>query len=289
MPLDVRNVSSEAKISAGSSRLMPGGLLLSGLLMHAKEEEHASMKPKHDEHQFQLTAQQVKALNLPAFGSFPYLATRVVPALYHLSLLPESFEPELLRHIARRQVAANRLQTCLVFSPDDCLYYEIDGTEFRSDAIPHGGNAVSGKLRLCVEFEPDDELQVRQRLLAAYVEERNRAGGYLVGDGMALGARDATPDEQLHLAGRQTGRVPRSLDQCPTCGEWAGECLDPILKLKGKVVRVHCLCNNDNHCAACGRVLHARKLNANYFEMSEGQIWHVPGFCGLSHRCPEVC
>ena len=52
------------------------------------------MKPKHDEHKFQLTAQQVKALNLPVFGSFPYLATRVVPTLYHLSLLPGSFEPE---------------------------------------------------------------------------------------------------------------------------------------------------------------------------------------------------
>lgn len=68
------------------------------------------MKPKHDEHKFQLTAQQVKALNLPVFGSFPYLATRVVPALYHLSLLPGSFEPGLLRYIAQRQVAANSCQ-----------------------------------------------------------------------------------------------------------------------------------------------------------------------------------
>ena len=38
------------------------------------------MKPKRDEHQFQLTAQQVKALNLPTFESFPYLTTRVIPA-----------------------------------------------------------------------------------------------------------------------------------------------------------------------------------------------------------------
>src|SRR6202521_2342911 len=108
---------------------MPGGVLLSGLLMHANEQEHASMKPKHDEHQSQLTTQQLKAHNPPAFDSFPYLTTRVVPALYHLALLPRSFEPELLRHIAQRQVAANKLQTCLVLSPDDCPYYEIDGTE----------------------------------------------------------------------------------------------------------------------------------------------------------------
>jgi hypothetical protein len=265
---------------------MPGGVSLSGLLMHANRKEHASMKPKQDEHQSPLTAQQVKALNLPVFGSFPYLATPVVSALYHLALLPRSFEPELLRHIAQRQVAANKLPTCLVFSPDDCFYYEIDGTEFRSDAIPHGGYAVSGKLRLCVEFEHDDELQVRQRLLAAYVEERSLAGGYLFGD-LTKGGRDATPDEQL-LAGVQTGGVPRGLDQCPTCGEWAGQCLDPSPVFKGKVMRVHCLCENDNRCAACGGPLYAHKLNANYYQKSDGHIWHVPGFSGLSHRCPEV-
>jgi hypothetical protein len=268
---------------------MPGGLLLFGLLMHANEQEHASMKPNttNINSTRPLTAQQVKVLSLPAFESFPYLATRIVPAFYHLSLLPRSFEAELLRHIAQRQVAANKLQTCLVFSPDDCLY-EIDGTEFRSDEIPRGGQAVFGKLRLCVEFEHDDELQVRQSLLAAYVEERNRAGGYTLGD-LTKGGRDATLDEQLRLAGGQTGGAPRGLDQCPTCGEWTGECLDPSPVFKGKVMRVHCRCENDNRCAACGGLLHARKLNANYFAKSDGQIWHVPGFCGLSHRCPEVC
>ena len=266
---------------------MPGGVLLSGLLMHANEEVHASMKPERGEHQFQLTAQQAKALNLPAFGSFPYIATNVVPALYHLSLLPGSFEPELLRYIAQRQVAANKLPTCLVLSPDDCLYYEIDGREFRSEGIPWGGHATFGQLRLCVEFENDDELQVRQRLLAAYVDKRSQAG-YLHGN-LTKGGRDATPDEELRLAGVQTGGAPRGLGQCSTCGEWTGQCLDPNPVFKGKVMRVHCLCENDNRCAACGGPLSAHKLNANYFKKSDGQIWHVPGFSGLSHRCPEVC
>ena len=62
---------------------MPGGILLSVLLMHANRQEHASME-SHNEHQIQLPAQQVKALNPPTFESFPYLTTRVVPALYHL-------------------------------------------------------------------------------------------------------------------------------------------------------------------------------------------------------------
>ena len=241
---------------------------------------------KHDEHQLQLTTQQVKSLNLPAFEGFPYLTTRVVPSLYHLALLPRSFEPELLRHIARRQFAANRLETCLVFSADDCCYFGIDGTESRSDGIPRGGHAAFGKLRFCVELEHDDELQVRQRLLAAYVEERNRAGGYMLGD-LTKGGRDATPDELGRLAGLGRNGVPRGLAQCAGCGEWAGECLDPNPVFKGKVMRVHCLCQNDNRCAACGGLLYDQKLNANYYEKSDGHIWHVPGFSGFSHCCPD--
>jgi hypothetical protein len=246
------------------------------------------MQPERDKPQLELTTQEVKALKLPAFKGFPYLTTRVVPSLYHVALLPRSFEPNLLRHIARRQFEANRLQTCLVFSADDCYYYRIDGTEFRSDGIPRGGHAAFGKLHLCVELDYDEELQARQRLLAAYVEERIRAGGYMLGD-LTKGGRDATPDEQLRLAGIGRNGVPRGLAQCAGCGEWTGECLDPNPVFKGKVMRVCCFCENDNCCAACGGQLYARKLNANYFEKSDGKIWHVPGFCGFSHRCLRSC
>ena len=90
-----------------------------------------------------------------------------------------------------------------------------------------------GKLRLCIEVENDNELQLRRRLLAAYVEERSLASGYLFGD-LTKGGRDATPDEQLRLIGVQTGGVPRGLNQCPTCGEWTGECLDPALNSRAR-------------------------------------------------------
>src|ERR1039458_9244455 len=40
-----------------------------------RRQEHASMKPKQDEHQSQLTAQQVKALNLPSFDPRQYVFT----------------------------------------------------------------------------------------------------------------------------------------------------------------------------------------------------------------------
>jgi hypothetical protein len=231
------------------------------------------MKPKHEEHLFRLTAQQAKVRNLPVFGGFPYLATHVVPALFHLFLLPRSFQPELLLQITRQQVATNQLPACLVFGAGDCLYCKIDGTEFRSGEIPWGGHTTFGQLRLCAEFENDDELQVRHRFLAAYVDSRTRAGVFIHGD-LTKGGRDASPDEQLRLAGVQTGGSPRGLSQCPTCGEF-----------KGRVMRVHCVCENHNRCAACGDLLDARKLNANYFEKSDGQIWHVPGYCGFAHNC----
>lgn len=33
------------------------------------------------------------------------------------------------------------------------------------------------------------------------------------------------------------------------------------------------------------RGLYGARLNANYYDPYDGSIWHVPGFCGLSHRC----
>jgi len=31
--------------------------------------------------------------------------------------------------------------------------------------------------------------------------------------------------------------------------------------------------------------LYERRLNANDLDPTDGQIWHVRGFSGLSHRC----
>ena len=75
---------------------------------------------------------------------------------------------------------------------------------------------------------------------------------------------------------------------CLQCGDWRCECLDPNPEFVGMVIRVCCRCENDNRCARCGGLLCKYKLNANFFEPADGKIWHVPGFSGLSHRCPEV-
>ena len=65
--------------------------------------------------------------------------------------------------------------------------------------------------------------------------------------------------------------------------EWRGECFDTLRH--DLVVRVHCKCENNSRCAACGGLLSDRKLYANYFDLEDGSIWHVPGFEALDHHC----
>jgi hypothetical protein len=62
----------------------------------------------------------------------------------------------------------------------------------------------------------------------------------------------------------------------------------PESELRRQVMRVHCRCENHNRCARCGEQLAKRRLNANYYRESDRQIWHVPGFRGLSHRCRSL-
>ena len=112
--------------------------------------------------------------------------------------------------------------------------------------------------------------------------------GYaLVGD-LTKGGRPATEEERVRLAGLNADGVPKGLTRCPVCAEWRGKCLDPNPVFAGQLVPVHCRCANDTRCVRCGQPLYARRLNANYYDVATGTIWHVPGFCALTHRCPVV-
>jgi len=115
------------------------------------------------------------------------------------------------------------------------------------------------------------------------------------GESTRPGSDPVTPEEELRrvrpvlelLAGERVSvDTSRAVVDGGTCGEWRGCCLDPSPTFVCKVVTVHCRCQNDNRCAACSGFLYERKLNANYFKPSDGHIWHVPGFCSFSHRCP---
>jgi hypothetical protein len=226
-------------------------------------------------------------VHLAVFDGFPYLVTRVVPAMYHLTLLPDGTSDHDPTGLARAQWRANRLEVCLVTRPNRALYISDNGQERLETAPPTGGVPITGRLRLSTIWADTPEFQARQQRLARFIHARAPRNGYMLGD-LTKGGREATADDVARLAGAGHGNIRRGLEPCPACGEWRGDCIDPSPTFFCRIVAVHCRCANDNRCAACGQLLHERKLNANYYEPSDRQIWHVPGFCGLSHRCPPA-
>jgi hypothetical protein len=217
------------------------------------------------------------------FGGFPYLVTRVAPTMYHIIVLPDELDPDRLVDIARLQASANALPTCLVCAADSALYIGTDGRESRGEP-PRGGVVVTGRLQPCRVFAEAPGLVARRLALDRFIEHTTPKTGYMFGD-LTKGGRPATLEETVILAGRQANGVPRGLARCPQCSEWRGRCLDPSPQFAGHVMEVHCRCANDNRCAACGVLLHTRKLNANAYNEADGQIWHTPGFSAFGHVC----
>lgn len=234
-------------------------------------------------------ADDARHRSLPAFDGYPYLMTRVVSGLYHLLLLPADRPIPELYHLAERQVAANRLETCLVLAADRSFFFAEDGSASPSVRPPRGGVQVAGKLHASQVFPRTPERLSRADRLEAWVEAMERemvqsGDAFLFGD-LTKGGRPVKPHEIERLTGLQANGVPRGLELCPLCGEWKGECLDPHPRYAGLVMTVRCRCQAANRCARCGDLLYDRPLNANYYRESDGQIWHVPGFFGLDHRC----
>ncbi len=217
------------------------------------------------------------------FGGFPYLVTRVVPTMYHIIVLSDDLDTDRLVEIARLQASANALPTCLVSAADPALYIATDGRESNGDP-PRGGVVVTGRLQSCRVFPATPSLVARRSALDRFIEHATPKTGYIFGD-LTKGGRPATLEETVMRAGRQPNGVPRGLARCDRCGEWRGRCLDPSPQFAGHVMDVHCRCANDNRCAACGDLLHARKLNANAYNEADGQIWHTPGFSAFGHVC----
>jgi hypothetical protein len=227
-----------------------------------------------------------RALRLPHFDGFPYLATYVVPTFYHVILLPLGLDPEEMTRIAVHQATFNRLQTCLVLGEESCVYFGKNGSQASSDCVPGCSNWVTDRLLPGPILVEDEELKGRKERLRAFIKAATRTG-YLFGD-LTKGGRPATEEEKVRLAGFSARAIPKGLTHCGVCGGWRGECLDPKTDVfKDKVMKVYCRCQNDNLCARCGRPLYEYKLNANFYG-EDGHIWHVPGFCGLQHRCADI-
>ena len=78
---------------------------------------------------------------LPLFEGFPYLITRVVPAMYHVTMVPaEASELELVL-LARTQWRANRLETCLVTGVDRAWFRR--DARAASSAAPRAGSGAA--------------------------------------------------------------------------------------------------------------------------------------------------
>jgi hypothetical protein len=115
--------------------------------------------------------------NLPLFEGFPYLVTRVVPAMYHVILLPADGRELELVLLARTQWRANRLETCLVTGGDQAWFISADGRDALAQTPPRGGTLVTGLLKPARRWAETAELQARQRRLDAVVEGYRRKGG----------------------------------------------------------------------------------------------------------------
>jgi hypothetical protein len=225
---------------------------------------------------------------LQAFPGFPYLITRIAPAIYHINLLPLDGRYGFYRllDIARRQIDANRLRACLVVGEDKALYFEPDGREIPSAYIPHGGRIESGRLVLCEPLPETEDLAIRGDTLSLFAAGDHPDEGTVVlfGD-LTKGGRRPTEEEGRTLRGQQENGAPLGLERCPACGEWRGECFDTLELNADLIVRVRCVCENDTRCAGCRRPFDARRIESNYYSETDGSIWHVPAFAALSHSC----
>jgi hypothetical protein len=231
------------------------------------------------------TAPIAPAAHLPLFDGFPYLVTLVVSLMHHITILPEDVSEQDLVRVAVAQGRANRLDVYLVIEPQKTVYLSADGFYRLDGPPPNGGLPITGRLRPSTVWSDTVNLQARQCRLASFIEARTPKGDYAMFGDLTKGGREANADQVALLAGAGPEGMPRGLERCLACGEWRGSCLDPSPEFFCKVMTVHCRCANENRCAACKQFLYERKLNANYYNPRDRQIWHVPGFSGLRHRC----
>lgn len=225
---------------------------------------------------------------------FPYLVTRVTPDFYHITVLPK-LNSDYLFTIAFRQHVLNDLPTCLVTGPNAAIYINGRGKSKIniSNNIPAGGSLVAEKLEASVDLSiyilKEETFMGRclKLLDATKVVLGENANRYLFGD-LTKGGRTASESEQSNYDQKTDSGVPYGLNLCKKCGDYRGVCLDPSSNFQGQLMTVSCLCENKNKCGRCHELLFERKLNANFYDPSDNNIWHVPAFSGFSHICKTV-
>lgn len=219
------------------------------------------------------------------FDGFPYMVTYLVPAFFHIRLLPIDWSHDRLLALAGEQARANRLGLCLVKGDDEGTYFRDDGSVSSLKApIPTASWWVMLGLEPAREISLTGELPDRSSRLQRRLD--GQFGGeysMIMGD-LAKGGRIATPEDIFLLSGINKRGLPGELEHCETCGEPRGTCLDDRPP-PTRVVTVHCVCENLNRCASCGDLLAERKLNGNNLDTTTGFVWHSGAFMALSHEC----
>ena len=226
------------------------------------------------------------AESLPLYDEFPYLLTRLAPALYHVIPLLDAFDESSLKSIARYQTQCNRLPTWLVVTRNRYFYFGITGWEAGTSGPPPGGIFTAGRLRPSRGLAQGAWWTEKSRRLQEYVDRQAPPwnGRYFFSD-LPKGGRPASETEQRIFEGVTSEGIPVGLSQCASCTEWRGRCLDLNAEGGSLIVSVSCPCENENRCASCLELLAPRKLNANYYSHANRRILHVPGFSACHHRC----
>lgn len=225
---------------------------------------------------------------------FPYFITRLAPALYHITILPNLENQKDLLNFVIEQHALNDLETCLVLGEKQSIYLK-DKTVNISEDRPSGGVLIIGQLFISIDLleciDVDSSYWERSNIVQEYIKAQSNNGhmfdGYMFGD-LTKGGREATGEEleELEKPNKQYPKVPNGLTLCEKCFEFKGTCLDPSENFKNQIMTVYCKCDNQNRCAKCKNLIYDHKLFANYYNKEDGKIWHVPGFCGIpSHKC----
>jgi len=229
----------------------------------------------------------IEVNKVEVFSGFPYLMTYIVRSMYHFIILPAAWSRIRLFTMAKLHSLQNRLDTFLILNPGEFVLFPAYGKHYFIESPPVCSIYIADRLKPLYLLPDDAELKNRKEKLAQVIEEVQGRGGYVFGD-LSKGGRRATEAEFEALKGFQKDGIPVGLAKCSRCGFYQGTCLDPSPIFSGLVMKVYCRCENDNRCARCGQPLYQFKLNANYFKEADGNIWHVPGFSGLSHVCPDL-
>lgn len=233
---------------------------------------------------------------IDVFTGFPYLMTELDKGFFNLMLLPAHWNLREIFNFVDLQTKKNRLPNYVVLGVNKFIYFPPYGHRQIIRQPPQCTAIVFDFLFPVYPLEEDDELKWRKELLEEASLRKNLIKNDIIMEFLLKGGKAATYDEYVKLQnfqekyyahGKIILEIPAGLKRCSKCGLFRGKCLDPFPQFTGMIVKVSCLCQNDNFCAGCGKPLFALKLNSNFFDVNHKIVRHVSGLYALDHVCNE--